>query len=291
MKLFTTPRPTATPGIRQDVEPASWSSHRFGLPQVRWERLAGRAFWITGAGTGYGRCISLALAAAGARVFLSGRRAEKLQDTLREGLSLGIDVSRCIPLPIDITREPAILDAIDAIRRLSPDLYGVVHSAALSQSNTSAYPLADLSLADWTALFETNVTGGWLVSRAALGLMNGQGFRALFLSSEAGWASTPGYGPYNITKSALNALGASLAAECAVRYPGEDVQFNVLDPGEARTEMNQESTKSPYAVVSMALTLLSHPPGGPTGHFFHRDGRHLAFAYSREYPEALLSVR
>jgi hypothetical protein len=55
--------------------------------------------------------------------------------------------------------------------------------------------------------------------------------------------------------------------------------------------MNQGSTESPYAVVSMVLVLLSHPPGGPNGFFFNRDGRHLAFAYTQEYPQPLLTVR
>jgi hypothetical protein len=55
--------------------------------------------------------------------------------------------------------------------------------------------------------------------------------------------------------------------------------------------MNQGSTESPYAVVSMVLVLLSHPPGGPNGFFFNRDGRHLAFAYTQEYPQPLLAVR
>lgn len=112
----------------------------------------------------------------------------------------------------------------------------------------------------------------------------------IFLSSEAGWASTPGFGPYNISKAAVNTLGASLAAECAMRFPAKDVQINVLVPGEARTEMNQGSTESPYSVVSMVLTLLSHPPGGPNGCFFHRDGRHLAFAYSPQFPRKLLAA-
>ena len=62
----------------------------------------------------------------------------------------------------------------------------------------------------------------------------------------------------------------------------------MLVPGEARTEMNAGSTASPYAAVGMTLTLLSHPPGGPNGGFFHRDGRHLAFAYSPPFAADLL---
>ena len=279
-----------TPGILQDVVPVSWPDHHFGLPQQRWERLGGKSFWITGAGSGYGRCISLALAAAGAQVFISGRRIGKLRETLSEVISLGIDVSRCVLVPVDITQEMDLAGATDVIRRQTANLDGLVNSAALPQPQTGPYPLAEQSLPAWTNLLATNVTGPWLVSKAALSCMNeDDGFRMVFLSSEAGWASTPGFGPYNITKSALNALGVSLAAECAMRYRDKDIQVNVVVPGEARTEMNQGSTESPYSVVSMVLTLLSHPPGGPNGHFFHRDGRHLAFAYSHEYLHKLLT--
>lgn len=289
MRLFQ--KSIVTPGILQNVHPASWREHRFGLPQARWERLKGRDFWITGAGTGYGRCIALALAAAGSRVFLSGRRIEKLREAVDEGAALGIDVRRCIAVPVDIRSEDDLARAVRHIQLVTPSLYGLVNSAALPQSGETAFPLTGQSAAAWTNLLTTNVTGQWLTCKAAMPLLDhGDGFRILFLSSFAGWASTPGFGPYNVSKSALNTLGASLAAECVLRYPSKDVQINVLVPGEARTEMNQGSTESPYAVVSMVLVLLSHPPGGPNGFFFNRDGRHLAFAYTQEYPQPLLAV-
>ena len=289
MRLFQ--EAVSTPGILQNLHPASWRDHRFGLPQVRWERLKGRSFWITGAGTGYGRCIALALAAAGARVFISGRRIEKLRETVEEGADLGIDVSRCISVPVDIRSDGDLARAVGSIQRVTTSLYGLVNSAALPQPAETAFPLTSQSAAAWTDLLTTNVTGQWLTCKAAMPLLSrGDGFRILFLSSFAGWASTPGFGPYNVSKSAVNTLGASLAAECTLRYPDKDIQINVLVPGEARTEMNQGSTESPYAVVSMVLVLLSHPPGGPNGFFFNRDGRHLAFAYTQEYPQPLLAV-
>jgi len=85
---------------------------------------------------------------------------------------------------------------------------------------------------------------------------------------------------YNISKAALNSLGHSMAREYASKYSKDDIQMNIVVPGEARTEMNQGSDVSPYSVVSIVLLLLSHPPGGPNGRFFHRDGRHLKFAYT-----------
>lgn len=289
MRLFQ--KSSSTTSILQNAHPSSWREHRFGLSGSRWERLKGKDFWVTGAGTGYGRCIALALAAAGARVFLSGRRVEKLRETVDEGTALGIDVRQCIEVPVDIRSEEDLVRAVKNIQLVTPSLYGLVNSAALPQSGEAAFPLTAQSGACWTNLLNTNVTGQWLTCKAAMPLLShGDGFRILFLSSFAGWASTPGFGPYNISKSAVNTLGVSLAAECGVRYPEKDVQINVLVPGEARTEMNQGSTESPYAVVSMVLVLLSHPPGGPNGYFFSRDGRHLAFAYTSEYPRSLLTV-
>jgi NAD(P)-dependent dehydrogenase (short-subunit alcohol dehydrogenase family) len=280
----------STQGILQQADPHSWRDHRFGLPQPRWDRLKGCAYWVTGAGTGYGRAIALVLAAAGAQVFLTGRRKEKLQETLDEGVALGIGVDRCVPVVADISEEPDLVRAAEKISRYVSRLHGLVNNAALPQPDVAPYPLAQQSLAAWSSLFATNVTAQWLTSRVALPLMeDGEGIRIIFMSSEAGWASTPGFGPYNISKSAVNTLGASLAAECSAHFPAHDVQINVLVPGEARTEMNHGSTESPYSVASMILTLLSHPRGGPNGHFFHRDGRHLAFGYSSAYTKDLLA--
>ena len=79
-----------------------------------------------------------------------------------------------------------------------------------------------------------------------------------------------------------------MAEEYAVSFPDVDIQMNALVPGEARAEMKQNSTDSPYSIVSMALILLSHPQGGPNGKFFHRDGRHLQFGYSLPYDKPLM---
>ncbi|SRR5258708_5860801 len=279
----------ATPHIRQVLDPARWSEHHFGLPDDRWRSLATRSVWITGAGTGYGRSLAAALAAAGARVFLSGRRLTKLQETLMHLRELAIPTDRCEILPCDITDPVSVSAAGAAIAGKAGALHGLVNNAALPSPGGVHDPLASMDPTQWRALLETNVTGHWLVTKTALPLLLATGSaRVLFVTSEAGWAFTPGYGPYNVSKSALNNLGASFAAECARCHPDRDIQINVLVPGEARTEMNQGSADSPYAIAPMALALLSHPAGGPNGRFFHRDGRHLSFACAEPYPRPLL---
>jgi NAD(P)-dependent dehydrogenase (short-subunit alcohol dehydrogenase family) len=233
----------------------------------------------------------LALSAAGARTFITGRRIAKLEETRVEGRSLGINVEHCHPVVADITSEAGLAGAIESIARHTGQLSGLINNAALSQPDAGRYPLSELSIERWTKLMQTNVTAQWLTTKFALPLLtSGDETRVLFLTSEAGWADTPGFGPYNISKAAVNTLGVSFAAECKAKFPDKDIQINVLVPGEARTEMNHGSDVSPYAVVSMVLTLLSHPVGGPNGHLFHRDGRHLAFGYSDAYTKDLLAL-
>jgi len=277
----------ATPGICQGDAPENWRQHRFGLSPWRWAELAGKSFWIIGAGTGFGQAIAMALATAGARVFLSGRRVAKLGETIDMARALGAAPDRCVLLPCDVTDEAQLTAAVSAVAADAGEIHGLVYCSALPSAGF-AWPLQQLPRERWEMMMRTNVTGAWLATRAAMPLMLRTGVaRVMLLSSEAGWAGTPGFGPYNVSKAALNSLAMSMAEEYAASHPQADVQINVLVPGEARTEMNQGSTESPFTVVPMALLLLSHPAGGPNGHFFHRDGRHLAFGYRGPYDQVL----
>jgi 3-oxoacyl-[acyl-carrier protein] reductase len=191
-------------------------------------------------------------------------------------------------VPADVTSEEQVERAVHAIRKVDGSLRGTVNSAAISQSRRFQWPLGEESSESWRQILWTNVLGSWLVTKSALPLMvQGGAIRVVFLSSEAGWASTVGFGQYNVSKAALNSLAVSMAEECSVRYACVDVQMNVVVPGEARTEMNQSSDSSPYALASIVLLLLSHKNDGPNGKFFHRDGRHLEFAYSTIYERSI----
>ncbi len=276
--------------IAENINPLRWREHRFGLTQERWKTLCGKAFWITGAGTGYGRAMACALAMAGAKVFLTGRRLEKLKETIKElEDTFGVDGANCYPLRADITDEADIKRAVETIVENCNTLYGLINNAALPSKPGSRFPLMDDPVEYWDKIMSTNVRAPWLITKTVFPhMLKGGHVRVLFITSEAGWAGTPGFGMYNVSKAALNNLAYSMAEEYAARYPDIDIQMNVLSPGEARTEMNQGSNITPYAIVSMALILLSHPPEGPNGKFFHRDGRALEFCYSRPYTKSLL---
>jgi NAD(P)-dependent dehydrogenase (short-subunit alcohol dehydrogenase family) len=277
--------------VVESADPTKWREHLYGLTQERWESLEGKRFWITGAGTGYGRCLACALAAAGAQVFLTGRRLEKLQESIEEIESMGIPTGNCLAIPADISNPESILQACERVRNLSEALNGLVNNAAVPSRGHAGIstPLQVEPLEFWEQMMRVNVTAPWLLTRTIFPHMRNSGHvRVLFISSEAGWASTAGVGIYNISKAAINSLAHSMAEEYAHSFPKEDIQMNVLVPGEARTEMNKGSTVSPYAVVSMALILLSYPEGGPNGRFFARDGRHLSFGYTEPYDKPLI---
>src|SRR5712671_1025932 len=274
----------STPGTIEEPDPRYWMTHRYGLSEERWERLRDRAFWITGAGTGFGWAIATALASSGAQVFLTGRRETKLRAAIEGMNSLGIATERCHAVAADITDPEQVETAFGRIQAIGSSLHGLVNSAAIPQRTRFPYPLEQEGIDCWDEIMRTNVRAPWYVTRTALPFMlAGDEVRTLLMTSGAGWAFASGFGQYNVSKAALNSLTASLAEECATHYPLADIQINGLDPGQARTEMNQGSNRSPFSAASMALLLLSHPKGGPNGKFFSHDGRHLGFCNSSPY--------
>lgn len=284
---------TRLPPETERIDPATWAAHRFGLPPARWSALAGQHIWIIGGGSGYGRALAHALSAAQAQVWISGRRQAMLDETITSGNAYGINMSSCRSVTADITNESSLMAAARRIVEVAGRLDALACCAALPQPRAEGgtQPLLKLPPTRWQALMDTNVTGHWLAFRAAWPLWSASPRpRAVFFSSEAGWSFTPGFGPYNISKAALNNLGASLAAEAAEALPERDIQVNVLDPGEALSEMNRGSLNSPYTAAAMVLALLSHPQGGPNGCFFHRDGRHLAYCKAAPFAADLLAA-
>ena len=226
---------------------------------------------------------------AGATAILSGRRRDMLNETADELARLTDTRGACEVVVCDVTNSAEVESSVSAIAAKLGSVYGLVNNAALPQPSGSPVPLQQLSSEQWDLLMSTNVLGPWQLTKQLLpNMLVGGAVRVLFITSEAGWASTAGFGPYNVSKAALNSLSASFAEEVGSANPDLDIQINGLIPGEAKTEMNQGSKDSPFTVVPMALALLSHPPGGPNGHHFHRDGRHFEFAYSTAYSRSLL---
>lgn len=282
-----------TRSVNEGLTLESWEKHLFGLSPERFALLDGKVFWITGAGSGFGKSIAVALAASGSAVILSGRNEKKLGQCSEE-IHQSLTVIRHKPqiLPFDITKDEDCADACRKLEAISPRLDGIVHCAAISAKPDGielSYPLSEAPVEIWDRTLSTNVRAPWLLTRSAFPIMTkGGGAKVIFLTSHAGWVSTPGKGIYNVSKAALNSLCHSMAKEYEARYPNIDIQINAVDPGEARTEMNPSSQTSPFSVVSIVLALLSHPPGGPNGRFFSRNGRHIKFGDTKPYDRPIM---
>jgi len=75
----------------------------FGLTGDARRTLRGRTVWITGGGTGFGRAVAIAVGLCGGRVIVSGRRPDRLRETVDEGIQLGVTGDRFMCLPMDMT--------------------------------------------------------------------------------------------------------------------------------------------------------------------------------------------
>ncbi|UCD79744.1 MAG: SDR family oxidoreductase [Desulfobacterales bacterium] len=275
--------------VLTDIAPEKWEIHKFGLSENNWRKLQGRSYWVTGAGTGYGQAIASSLAAAGAQVFLTGRRIEMLRESLRNMANLDIDSGNCHLIPADLTKYEDIRGACKTVAEMCDSLDGLINNAAIPSKPGSQYPLQDDPIEYWDKIMAINLKAPWLLTRTVFPHMRLNGvIRVIFMTSEAGWASTPGFGMYNVSKAGLNSLGHSMAMEYSKRFPDDDIQFNIVQPGEARTEMNQGSSDSPFSVVSIVLRLLVQPKGSANGKFFDRLGRHMQFCHTWPYERPLI---
>lgn len=274
------------------MTPKALQSCLSAFPLDRWESFSGQNYWITGGGTGYGRAMAIALSAANAVVYITGRRVGKLRETKAEIDASGISSDNCHCVVADITNPSHISAACQEIERHCSSLDGLVNNAALPNRPGSTSPLQQDSLEYWNKLMATNVTAPWLLTRTIFPhMIKSMHPRVLFISSGAGWAGTPGVGPYNVSKAALNSLSHSMALEYARDYSKSDIQINTLVAGEAYTEMNQGSSTSAHVINRMALLLLSYPVGGPNGCFFSWDGGHLDCGETKAYPRPLMKAK
>lgn len=194
-------------------------------------RFADRTALVTGAGTGIGRAIALALAAEGARVVVAGRRREPLDETVRLIEDLG---GKALAVAADVSRAG---DA-EALVRAAVETFGsldvAVNNAGIFRGGR---PLADLSAEDWQAQLDVNVTGVFLALRAEISRMRTQpkGGAIVNISSTFGPHTTsPGAAAYSATKAAVTALSRGAALD----HIGDGVRVNVVSPGATETPMS-----------------------------------------------------
>jgi NAD(P)-dependent dehydrogenase (short-subunit alcohol dehydrogenase family) len=191
---------------------------------------------VTGAGSGIGRAVALALLADGFHLALAGRRPEPLQALVEEIRSQG---GEAIAVPTDV-RDPASVDALFAtVEEVYGRLDVIFNNAGI---NAPAVPMDELPVENWLNVINTNVTGVYLCSRAAFGLMRRQqpqGGRIINNGSISAHTPRPFTAPYTASKHAVLGLTKSLALDGR--------EFNIacsqIDIGNALTELSERMTK------------------------------------------------
>jgi len=161
---------------------------------------------VTGAGSGIGKAIALALGAEGATLILVGRRRAPLDEVVA---TLAAGGSTAAAHPTDLADRAGIRLLAEAITRDFNKLDLLVHSAGIVRMGDVANASAD----DFELLFRTNVLAPYLLTQATLPLILKQRGQIVFVNSSAGLAARAHVGQYAATKHALKAVADSLRAE------------------------------------------------------------------------------
>ncbi|MEN3212210.1 SDR family NAD(P)-dependent oxidoreductase [Methylorubrum populi] len=191
--------------------------------------MADRVAVVTGAGSGIGRAVALGLAGAGWQLVLVGRRGEALERVAAELPA----ASLCVPTDVSDPRAVETLFAAVGARFGRIDL--LFNNAGIF---TPAATVDEIPVEDWLASVNVNLTGAFLCTRAAFGMMRRQsprGGRIINNGSIAAHAPRPMSAPYSATKHAITGLTRATALDGRPF----DIACGQIDVGNAETEMTQ----------------------------------------------------
>jgi NADP-dependent 3-hydroxy acid dehydrogenase YdfG len=185
----------------------------------------GKVVAITGASSGIGEATALLLAAAGARVVLGARRADRLRD-----LSTRIEAGggTAAWAPTDVTQRGDLTALVGIACERFGGLDVLISNAGIGPIS----PLDDLRVEDWEAMVDVNIKGVLYGIAAALPVFREQ-HRGHFVNvvSTAGLRVVPGQAVYAGTKNAVRTISEGLRQEA-----GEELRVTVVSPGFVRTE-------------------------------------------------------
>ncbi|HEY6596798.1 MAG TPA: SDR family oxidoreductase [Asanoa sp.] len=191
---------------------------------------------VTGAGSGIGRAVALALAADGWAVALAGRTAAALEDTAGRGDGLA---GQLRVVPTDVIDEASVRALFAATRQAFGRLDLLFNNAGRNQPEA---PIDDLPLEQWRAVLDVNLTGTFLCTREALRLMKAQsprGGRIINNGSIAAHVPRPLAAAYSASKHGVTGLTKATSLEGR----GFDIACGQIDIGNAATEMTEGTAK------------------------------------------------
>ena len=205
----------------------------------------GKIALVTGAGSGIGRAVSLALHAAGWSVALAGRRAAKLEETAALAKPFG---GKMLVAPTDVSKLESVRALFAKVREIFGRLDLLFNNAGIS---SPALPMEDITYEQWNAVVAINLTGAFLCAQEAVKLMKAQqprGGRIINNGSISAHAPRPDSAPYTATKHAITGLTKCLSLD-GRKY---NIACGQIDIGNAATELSERMAQGvPQANGSM----------------------------------------
>ncbi len=192
------------------------------------KRFDGKTVWITGGGSGLGREMAFEFARRGASVVVSGRRVERLEETVNHIAQAG---GTAHAIACDVTDEDSIVAALEEIIRI----YGQLDVAVANAGFSVAGRIESLNADDWRRQLDTNVIGLALTAKHCLPALRETQGRIVLIGSVAGVVAAPGVGAYHASKYAVRAIGQVLAME----VQGTGVTCTTIQPGFVKSEIAQ----------------------------------------------------
>ncbi|MBI5580471.1 MAG: SDR family oxidoreductase [Deltaproteobacteria bacterium] len=184
---------------------------------------------VTGAGTGIGKAVALALLNDGYRVALAGRRREPLEQTaVQSGAA-----ARALVVPSDVSHAESVQALFAAVKQSFDRLDLLFNNAGIF---VPGMEIDELSVEQWRAVVDINLTGSFLCAREAFRMMKTQdphGGRIINNGSISAHAPRPKSAPYTATKHAITGLTKSISLD-GRRH---DIACGQIDIGNAHTEM------------------------------------------------------
>jgi NAD(P)-dependent dehydrogenase (short-subunit alcohol dehydrogenase family) len=203
---------------------------------------------VTGAGTGIGKAVSLALLKDGYRVALAGRRKEPLEKAVAES-GAG---ARALAVPTDVSDPQSVRALFAKAKEAFGRLDLLFNNAGIGAPGV---PMEDLSFEQWKAVVDINLTGVFLCTQEAIKLMKSQdpkGGRIINNGSISAHTPRPNSAPYTATKHAITGLTKSTALD-GRKY---DIACGQIDIGNALTEA---TARMPQGVPQPNGTIAAEP--------------------------------
>lgn len=202
---------------------------------------------VTGAGSGIGKSVAVALAENGYSVVLAGRRKEPLEATT---LEMRQGNSHSLVVPADISDPNAVRELFARTKEAFGRLDLLFNNAGIS---SPAIPLEDLTYERWKSIVDTNLTGTFLCTQEAFKIMKSQeprGGRIINNGSISAHAPRPNSAPYTASKHGVTGLTKATSLD-GRKY---DIACGQIDVGNASTHMAERMKKGvPQANGTVAV--------------------------------------